>query len=180
MLRVAGGRVGGRRLQVPAGIRPTQERVREAVAARWTALLPGARVLDLFCGSGAMGIEALSRGAAGGFFVDRSGAALRLVRRNLEVLELDGRTARRRLPGAPLPGSWPDRFDLVYCDPPYRFDGFAALLAQIEPLLHEESELVVETGRVVELEAAAEEAGLRRAELRRYGDTAIHVLRQEP
>src|SRR5690606_7654715 len=85
-MRVIAGRWGGRRLRVPsAGVRPTADRVREALFAS-LGDLAGARVLDLFAGSGALGIEALSRGAAAAVFVERSAAAAAVVRANLEAL----------------------------------------------------------------------------------------------
>jgi 16S rRNA (guanine966-N2)-methyltransferase len=116
-MRITGGELRGRRLYVPkTGVRPTTGRVREAIFSLLGSV-EGARVLDLFCGSGALGIEALSRGADGATLVDtRPGAA----RRNVEELGLTARAtvlrsdARRFLRGAEE-GS----FDLVLCDPPY-------------------------------------------------------------
>src|SRR5215831_5513761 len=88
-MRVIAGRLGGRRLKAPGGTRtrPTAERVREAVFAMLDDVA-GARVLDLFAGSGALGIEALSRGAAAAVFVEREPAAARALRENLAALEL--------------------------------------------------------------------------------------------
>ncbi len=96
MLRVVAGTLGGRRLHAPAGARtrPTADRVREAL---FSILGPveGLRVLDLFAGSGALGIEALSRGAASATFVDSSSQAVAAVRRNLEALGAEGEVGRR-------------------------------------------------------------------------------------
>jgi 16S rRNA (guanine966-N2)-methyltransferase len=104
-VRVIAGRFGGRRLSAPRGARtrPTADRVREAL---FSVLgdLEGARVLDLFAGSGALGIEALSRGAAEATFVDTAPAALRMLRDNLAALEIAGasrRGASRRRPQLP-------------------------------------------------------------------------------
>ena len=121
-MRVIAGRFGGRRLRVPSsGVRPTSDRVREALFAV-LGDLAGARVLDLFAGSGALGIEALSRGASEAVFAERAAAAVAAVRANLEALgaEGSGRVVRgdavavvRRLARA---GAC---FDLVFLDPPW-------------------------------------------------------------
>jgi len=121
-LRVTGGSLGGRRFRVPAeDVRPTSDRVREALFAR-LGDLSGRAVLDLYAGSGALGIEALSRGADSLVSVDRSAAALRCIRENLESLGASDRSATQR-------GDAPavvrrlargrQRFDLVLVDPPY-------------------------------------------------------------
>lgn len=121
-LRIVGGRWRGRRLRVPeaAGLRPTADRVRETLCNWLQADLPGARVLDLFAGSGALGLEALSRGAAEVVFVERSRRVADALRANLALLGEDGRAtvvhgeARRYLTGAGRP------FDAVFLDPPFR------------------------------------------------------------
>src|ERR687886_2242896 len=91
-MRVVAGTWGGRRLQAPRGdaTRPTSDRVREALFSVLGDRVAGARVLDLFAGSGALGIEALSRGAAGATFVESAPAAIRAVRDNLDALGFDG------------------------------------------------------------------------------------------
>src|SRR6267378_1273261 len=90
-LRVAGGDARGRRLKAPKGIRPTQGMVKEAIFNLIGRDIDGVHVLDLFAGSGALGIEALSRGATGVTFVDREPRGLAILRQNLEVLELKSR-----------------------------------------------------------------------------------------
>jgi 16S rRNA (guanine(966)-N(2))-methyltransferase RsmD len=117
-LRVVAGEYGGRRLQTPAGAatRPTADRVREAVFSI-LGDVGGLRVLDLFAGSGALGIEALSRGAAAAEFVDSDRAAATAVRGNLAALGLEAPVAQRDALGF-LSGST-GHFDLVFCDPPY-------------------------------------------------------------
>ena len=124
-MRVVAGSARGRRLAVPAGTatRPTADRVREATfnALGSLGVVEGAAVLDLFAGSGAMGIEALSRGAASATFVDRDPKALAAVRANLDATGLSDRAtvvradASRWLDGA-------GRFDLAVLDPPYATD----------------------------------------------------------
>jgi 16S rRNA (guanine966-N2)-methyltransferase len=126
-MRITGGRFGGRVLQAPASrvIRPSADRLRESLfnvlAHRESDPLAGADVIDLFAGTGALGLEALSRGAAYVLFVDYGVEARALLRANIETLGVGGvtRVFRRdatRLGEAPDPG----RFDLAFLDPPYR------------------------------------------------------------
>ncbi|MDT0341168.1 16S rRNA (guanine(966)-N(2))-methyltransferase RsmD [Streptomyces litchfieldiae] len=126
MTRVIAGTAGGRRLAVPpgGGTRPTSDRAREGLFSTWSALwgpLDGARVLDLYGGSGAVGLEALSRGAAHALLAESDARAARTIRENIRSLGLPGaelRTARaEQLAAGPPP---PDgAFDLVFLDPPY-------------------------------------------------------------
>ena len=122
--RIIAGEAGGRRLAVPPGesVRPTSDRVKESVfSALGPARLVGARVLDLYAGSGALGLEALSRGASEAVLVDRDQAAARAIRANIETLGFDGRAVLRQTPvAALLGGSRPgEPFDLALLDPPY-------------------------------------------------------------
>lgn len=125
MTRVIAGAAGGRRLAVPPGqgTRPTSDRAREGLFSTWESLrgtLAGARVLDLFAGSGAVGLEALSRGAAHVLLVEADARAARTVRDNVRVLELPGaevRVGRAEKVAAAPPGGPP--YDVVFLDPPY-------------------------------------------------------------
>ena len=125
-MRIVGGDLRGRPLAAPRSdaIRPTSDRTREAVfniiAHRWPQQLEGARVLDLFAGTGALGLEALSRGAAHALFIEDSAEGRGLIRTNIEAFGLQGRAKIFRRdatklgePGTILP------FDLVFADPPY-------------------------------------------------------------
>ncbi len=121
MFRIIGGEWRSRRLDVPAleGVRPTPDRVRETLFNWLAPVIAGARCLDLYAGSGALGLEALSRGAAQVTFVDRARGALHQVAANLDLLHCDrGRTvcmdAAAYLQGTVTP------FDIVFLDPPYR------------------------------------------------------------
>jgi 16S rRNA (guanine966-N2)-methyltransferase len=117
-VRVVAGEFKGRRLHAPrgAGTRPTADRVREALFSM-LGDVSGARVLDLYAGSGALGIEALSRGAESALFVERDRPALAALRRNLEAVGVD---AEVRSQDALRFISRPEGvFDLVFCDPPY-------------------------------------------------------------
>jgi 16S rRNA (guanine966-N2)-methyltransferase len=173
-VRVIAGSLGGRRLSAPkgAGTRPTADRVREAL---FSVLgdVEGARVLDLFAGSGALGIEALSRGAAEVTFVDSDATALKALRGNLHELgaeaEVRRADARSFLRSARKSGR---EYDLVFLDPPYRR---AAALAQeldrhLPALLAPGARVAVETGRQAPLKLE-----LPLLDERRYGDTLIRI-----
>jgi 16S rRNA (guanine966-N2)-methyltransferase len=123
-------------------------------------------VADLFCGSGAMGLEALSRGAAAVTFVDDDSGAIAAARSNFHALRLDARTAS--FVRAVLPG-WVHRappFDLVFCDPPYAFDQWEELLSALRARL-----VVIESDRPLE-----PPGGWRVARSRRYGGTLVTVV----
>jgi 16S rRNA (guanine966-N2)-methyltransferase len=174
-VRVIAGEWGGRRLVAPPGAatRPTSDRVREALFSVLGARVEGARVLDLFAGSGALGIEALSRGAASATFVDSAPAALRALRSNLETLGAEGEVRRqdavRFVAGAAAAG---EQYDLAFLDPPYRFAG--RLGAQLSAILP----AVLASGGIVVAESDRREPiGLELPLLdeRRYGDTLIRI-----
>jgi 16S rRNA (guanine966-N2)-methyltransferase len=125
--RVIAGEAGGRRLAVPAGrdTRPTSDRAREGLFATLTSMagpLAGARVLDLYAGSGAVGLEALSRGAAHVLLVEAGARAARVIRENIAAIGLPGAEVitdrvERVLARGPEPGG--GRYDIVFADPPY-------------------------------------------------------------
>jgi 16S rRNA (guanine966-N2)-methyltransferase len=132
-MRVVGGSARGRRLHAPAGstVRPTSDRAREAIFNSLTSLgvLEGAVVLDLFAGTGALGIEALSRGAAAATFVERDRAALTAIRANLDGLGFEGKVVQGdAVAHAALAGP----ADLAFVDPPYAFDQWEELLARLD------------------------------------------------
>ena len=121
-MRVIAGRAKGRRLKTPPGpgVRPMTGRVREALFSSLAAEIPGARVLDLYAGAGSLGLEALSRGAAGAVFVERDRSVLEILRSNIDRVGLGGRASGAEA-GRFLAGAGPDSYDLVFLDPPYRF-----------------------------------------------------------
>jgi 16S rRNA (guanine966-N2)-methyltransferase len=175
-LRVVAGRYGGRRLRSPPGraTRPTADRVREALFAL-LGDVTGLSVLDLFAGSGALGIEALSRGAAGATFVDNGSQAVRAVRHNLEALHLSRAVEVRRqdarafLRNASARGR---QYDLVLVDPPYRRAGGLAgdLSLLLPPVLAPRARVACESDRRAPLELA-----LPVTHERRYSDTLIRI-----
>src|SRR6201984_2090042 len=125
-MRVVGGRLKGRNLAAPASrdIRPTADRLRESVfnilMHAYDNPIDGARVLDLFAGTGALGIEAVSRGAAFALFVDNGAKARALLRNNVEALGLGGATKIYRRDATQLGSAHPvEPFSLVFLDPPY-------------------------------------------------------------
>jgi 16S rRNA (guanine966-N2)-methyltransferase len=174
-LRVIAGRYGGRRLQAPPGAatRPTSDRVREALFSILGPRVEGAAVLDLFAGSGALGLEALSRGAASVTFVDSAPAALRALRANLEALGTDAEVVRadalRWLRSASSGGR---QYSLVFLDPPYRrAEALGAALSDALPAVLGPDALVVsESDRRAPLELT-----IPTIDERRYGDTLIRI-----
>ncbi len=125
MTRIIGGVAGGRRLAVPPrGARPTTDRVRESLFNILTARrdLAGAAVLDLYAGSGALGLEALSRGAASALFVESDQRNAAVIARNIETLGLTGATLRRGAVATVLAAGTDSAVDLVLADPPYAVD----------------------------------------------------------
>ena len=182
-MRVIAGEAHGRRLRAPRGLltRPATARVRASIFSRLAARteLAGTRVLDLFAGSGSLGLEALSRGAARAVFVDSSRAAAAAIRDNLRVLGLQERAevivagVERALAALRARG---ERFDLVFVDAPYRDDSSAAVLrlAAGGGLLDADAYLVVrQAGRAPELSPA----GLEEINCATLGDHRIALYR---
>ncbi|MCR4962497.1 MAG: 16S rRNA (guanine(966)-N(2))-methyltransferase RsmD [Firmicutes bacterium] len=179
-MRIIAGSAGGRRLRAPKGqnTRPTTDRVREAVFSVLADRLAGARVLDAFAGSGAMGLEALSRGAAAAVFLEKDPAAQRVIAANIQAAALPGATlyrgaAERLLPRLKTGGAVED-FDIIFLDPPYNQGWLEKLLQIIETwrLLAPDGVLVVETsGKNSEFAPTDRWQILKR---RAYGDTEIY------
>lgn len=171
-MRVVAGEARGRRLLAPSGrqLRPTSERVREAMFNALVSLdaISGASVIDLFAGTGALGIEALSRGAASATFVEADLVAIHAIEANLGVTGLGDRARvvhsdviryLRRLPPTP--------FDVVFADPPYAFADWAAVLTRLPARL-----VVLETRSHLDL--GPDWTVIRS---RRYGDTVTTLAR---
>ena len=174
-MRVVAGRHGGRRLVAPAGdaTRPTSDRVREALFSVLGASVQGARVLDLYAGSGALGIEALSRGAASAVFVDRAQPAIAAIRANLQALGIEADV--RRMPARTAlrtASARAEAYDLVFLDPPYRrtADLGRELSEALPAVLAPGARVVSESDR---RELLALELPL--TDERRYGDTVIRI-----
>jgi len=183
-MRIIGGEHKGRRIAAPKGraTRPMLDRVREAVFSAVASWVPGARVLDLFAGSGSLGLEALSRGAAAARLVERDPRTAALVRRNAAELGVEERI--HVVQGDALaPLAWGEGpVELVFLDPPYPLladpQARARLLSALEALLHR---VLAPDGLIVfhaprgALDAGALPAALEASE-RRYGSNAIWLL----
>lgn len=144
-VRISGGALRGRKLTVPKPARPTEGRVREALFSIWAGSVEGARFLDLFAGSGAVGFEAYSRGARAVVLVDASKEVARELARSRERLAIPASAAAivtAQLPAARLPVD--TIFDLIFADPPYAFERHRELLEMAAPLLGPGGELVLE------------------------------------
>jgi 16S rRNA (guanine966-N2)-methyltransferase len=175
-LRVAGGEARGRRLKTPKGIRPTQGIVKEAMFNLVGPAIDGVYVLDLFAGSGAIGIEALSRGAAGVTFVDHEPRGLAILRQNLEVLDLKSLAQVVRADVVRWLESSPDQLKqagYVFMDPPYEDPILDRALRAIDRVVTAAT-VVVEHSRRQELPALTRMHVDRQ---RKYGDTMVSVLR---
>jgi 16S rRNA (guanine966-N2)-methyltransferase len=172
VVRIVAGSLGGRRIEAPRGTRtrPTSDRVREAL---FSVLgdVTGMAVLDLFAGSGALGLEALSRGAARATFVERDAAALRALEANIgslgveaDLRRTDARAFARNASSAGGP------YDLIFVDPPYRDAQRLGRELDLRSLLASGGRVVVESHRSAPLEI-----DLPPTFERRYGDTLIRV-----
>jgi 16S rRNA (guanine966-N2)-methyltransferase len=189
-LRIVSGEFRGKAIKAPPGqaTRPTSDRARQAVFnilehAPWSKGLRGARVIDLFAGSGALGLEALSRGAAFCLFVETDEAARGAIRDNIQVLapqgDLFGQTRVHRRDATDLgvrPGADGPAFDLAFLDPPYGKGLGEAALARLAAggWLAPGAVVVFERGSE---EAAFEAAGFEPLDVRKYGAASVHFLR---
>jgi 16S rRNA (guanine966-N2)-methyltransferase len=182
-VRVTGGLHKGRLLAVPPQARPTEGRVREALFSIWREpLADGARVLDLFAGSGVVGLEAAGRGALRVVCVEgdrRSFPVLQSNRDRLGESLVELRTLELPAGLATIAEGEGERFDLVFADPPYRFSGYAELLASIAPLLADGGEVAVEHSARTPMpaEVPADPEPLIRTDQRRYGESALSFYR---
>ena len=182
-MRIVGGRLRGRAIAMPpagAPIRPTAERLREALfnilVHAYGDPVTGARVLDLFAGTGALGLEALSRGAEFALFIDDGAPARALIRANIEALGLAGVTRIFRRDAAALGAAHPvESFSLVFVDPPYgrQLAGKALAAARAGGWLAPDALIVVEESAKEEFVAPE---GFEERERRCYDDTMLVFL----
>jgi 16S rRNA (guanine966-N2)-methyltransferase len=179
-MRIIAGSARGRPISTPRGqdTRPTQDYVRESLFNILQRDVPGACVLDLFAGSGALGLEALSRGAETAVLADTAAEAIACIRRNVDTLGFTDRATVSR-------GDWETtlkrlasedkRFSLVFLDPPYRMEDTAGQCARMADL-H-----LLENGALVVIEhrsgcVPVPDARFTQRDTRRYGDTEIHFF----
>src|SRR4051812_42400125 len=174
-MRIIAGEHRGARIFAPPGrdTRPTCDRVRENVFNIVAPWVEGARVLDVFAGSGAMGLEALSRGADAAVFIESDAGAVRAIERNLDKLRLRG-TIVRVGAGAALAqeAAAGRKYDLVLLDPPYAMTDFDALGRYLPTVLAADGLLVIETAARTEPELS----GLVVRTARKYGSTRVTVF----
>jgi 16S rRNA (guanine966-N2)-methyltransferase len=169
VIRLIAGEFGGRRLKTPAGdkTRPTADRVREAWFSILQRPIRGARVLDLYAGSGALGLEALSRGAVSADFVETHRAALAALKANIATLKVQDRTAIHRKDALKYAETLrPGQFDVAFADPPYDDDVHPRLIALFR---------VTPFARILSIEHAADRR-IPGDDTRRYGDTAVTFI----
>ncbi|MGF6880690.1 16S rRNA (guanine966-N2)-methyltransferase [Nocardia sp. GAS34] len=185
MTRIVAGLAGGRRLRVPpAGTRPTSDRVREALFSMLSARMDfdGIRVLDLYAGSGALGLEALSRGASHALLVESDRKAAAVVRGNIAELGLPGGELRTGTVSSVLAGVPAEPYDLVLSDPPYALEA-AEVTADLRSLvangwLHPGALVVVERAtRSAETDWPAHFSAQKP---RKYGETRVELADYEP
>jgi 16S rRNA (guanine966-N2)-methyltransferase len=178
-VRIIAGERKGHTIFAPRGreTRPTSDRVRENVFNIVAPWVEGARVLDLYAGSGAMGLEALSRGAASAVFVESDPAAVRAIERNLDKLRLTGATLVRLEATTALAqeAAAGRKYDLVLIDPPYAMTNFDALARYLPRVLSEDGLIVLETSRRIEPELPGASVRTSRA----YGSTRVTVFEHE-
>ena len=186
-MRIIGGEFRGRAIVAPPGpaTRPTSDRARQAVFnildhAPWAPPLEGARVIDLFAGSGALGIEALSRGAEFALFVETDEAARATIRENLEALGLFGKTRIHRRDATQLgdrPATAGPPFDVAFLDPPYHRGLNQLALSQLARggWLGSDAVVVLETASD---EAFAAPGGFAIVDSRDYGAARVRFLRR--
>ena len=193
--RISGGNERGRRLRAPkSGLRPTTEKVRAAIFSMLGESVENARILDLYAGTGAMGLEALSRGAAGADFVEGDAKACSTINANIRSLGYGDRARVIRgrvekatgsqtiLPGfiegagARAGGRQGQRYDLVFIDPPYDDDSWDELLSGLSdgPLLSTDATVVAEHGSGRNLAASYDR--LRLSKTRRYGASMVSIF----
>ncbi|MDF1594699.1 MAG: 16S rRNA (guanine(966)-N(2))-methyltransferase RsmD [Acidimicrobiia bacterium] len=172
-MRIIGGRARGRRLRSPAGMstRPMMDRAREALFSSLGTRIPASRVLDLYAGSGSLGLEALSRGAASAVFVEQGQAALKCLRENVDMLALGGSVVATDVGRFLAATDGP--FDLVFVDPPYALE-----LASVHEILKLIVDKVAVGGSVVLHRPDGEQPpeappGLVKVDERRYGGTRL-------
>jgi 16S rRNA (guanine966-N2)-methyltransferase len=179
-LRIVAGSFGGRELRAPRGAstRPTSDKVRQAIFNMLGNMLGpvAGTVLDLYAGSGALGLEALSRGAARAVFVDQAAAAARCIAENARALGVEDRIRVIRADAVPALGRLAERFELVFVDPPYAV-GADRALAALPPRVAAGGVVVVEHDRRA---PPPDRAGpLALTGRRRYGDTEVSFYAME-
>lgn len=182
-MRIISGTLGGRRILAPRSIRPTQDKVRQAIFSALGEAVVGARVLDLFAGSGSLGLEAYSRGAASVVWVEGDARVAANLRKTVaELCPNAGRVVRAEALAWLARAARRESFDLVFADPPYDRPGAMRWMEKTLPLLEQGS--IVEYGGLVVFEMSAAEKPIlspawHLAWDRTYGDTRVVMARRQ-
>ncbi|MEU9884893.1 16S rRNA (guanine(966)-N(2))-methyltransferase RsmD [Sphaerisporangium sp. NPDC051011] len=180
MTRVIAGTAGGRRISVPPGrgTRPTSDRAREGLFSTVGSLLgplDGARVLDLYAGSGAVGLEALSRGAAHALLVENDTKAIRTIRANIAALGMTGAVVTGDKVERVVAGACPEPYDFVFADPPYAVTDEA--VQEVLERLRDNGWLAEDALVAVERESRGKDliwpSGFEEERVRRYGEASV-------
>jgi 16S rRNA (guanine966-N2)-methyltransferase len=179
-MRIIAGERKGHTIYAPKGLdtRPTSDRVRENIFNIVAPWVEGARVLDLYAGSGAMGLEALSRGAEAAVFVEADGDAVRAIERNLDKLRLTRATVLRMdaSTGLAQEAAAGRKYDLVLADPPYAMTDYDTLAHYLPRVLAEDGLLVLESSARSD---EPELPGLTSRTTRKYGSTRVSVFEHD-
>ena len=187
-MRVIGGSLKGRRLSAikqqgnMTSLRPTTDRIKESLfnilsGGKFDIKMEKARILDIFAGSGALGLEAISRGAKSCTFIEKNKACLRILNTNLNICNIKNQTNIKIFDATEFPLNADQPYDLVFVDPPYRKSlGEAAIRSALASnWISDHALLVLEEG-----EQKSSLEGLKLEDVRRYGDTILHFFKRLP
>ena len=179
-MRVITGKARGVVLKTPEGMqtRPTADRVKEAIFSIIQFDIPGTKVLDLFGGTGQLGIEALSRGASNAVFVDAADAACRLIRENLRRTKLEGQGSVVRADYLQYLSCCKEKFDVILLDPPYAEVFLENALNRISEIDILQTNGIIVTERPLEKSLECELPGFQRSKDYKYGKTLITIYRK--
>ena len=179
-MRVIAGKARGTQLKTPEGMltRPTADRVKEALFSIIQFDLPGAEVLDLFGGTGQLGIEAISRGAKRAVFVDMQEKACRLIRENLKKAHMEEQASVIQGDYLAYPERCQEQFDLIFLDPPYAEVFLETALKRITEIDILRSGGIIVTERPLEKALSAEYDGFARSRDYKYGKTVLTLYRR--
>ena len=177
-MRIITGAARGKRLVTPEGrdVRPTPERVKEGLFSALQFDIEGRRVLDLFAGSGQLGLEALSRGAESAVFVDASDSSVKIVKQNIELTGFENKAKVFRSDYASFTAACRDTFDIVFLDPPYNAGLLMPAVKAVLPLMSDYGTIVCEHPPEVELQDTV--GGFSVHKIYRYGKVLVTVYRK--
>ena len=177
-MRIITGAARGKRLVTPEGrdVRPTPERVKEGLFSALQFDIEGRRVLDLFAGSGQLGLEALSRGAESAVFVDASDSSVKIVKQNIELTGFENKAKVFRSDYASFAAACRDTFDIAFLDPPYNAGLLTPAVKAVLPLMSDYGTIVCEQPPEVELQDTV--GGFSVHKIYRYGKVLVTVYRK--